>query len=126
MAKHSKSKSSKSTNKKPNGLFELRLTKLELEHLRDMFNVRLPPDLQTTVSEALAVSQGRPSIEAMMWYKVSVLCGLAGVATGEGAPDFTVSIAASPTLDVFKLNEPEQQAEDDASVFVPRFKGATK
>ena len=93
--------------------FTLNLSKFELLHLRDLFNVNLPPDAQKTVSQALAQQQERPMVEAFLWKKVAAACEEAGLPVGDEAPDFIVAPNQAPSMSVFVLaHDPVQQAEE--------------
>lgn len=83
--------------------FDLRLTAAELVHLRDLFGVRLPPEMKTTLSQALAGAVERPWVEARLWQKVAAACRLAGVPLDEGAPDYVVAVSGTPAINVYEL-----------------------
>ena len=96
--------------------FPLRLNKFELLHLRDLFGVMLPPELKTTLSQQLALSQDRALIEAKLWQKLAALCAEAELPMGDDAPDFVVAAAGAPPVGVFELaHEPnaEEESEDN-------------
>ena len=102
----------------PQPTWELRLTQLELLHLRDLFSILLPPEGKQTVSSALAEAEERGIIEARLWSKVSTACKSAKIPLDDGAPDFVVMMAGAPQLGIFKVNseipsEEEQQAGPD-------------
>jgi len=100
----------------------LRLTTLELMHLRDLFNVKLPPELKTTVSQMLAVAEERPLIEAKLWNKVSEACKSAGVLLDDDAPDFAVIPTGPPQVGVFRMaTEPSQETSHEESEEVSVF-----
>ncbi len=88
--------------------FDLRLTKSELTHLRDLLGIVLPQDLKLTISQSLARCAGRSMIETRLWDKLATLCKLADVPLDEEAPDFTVSSVTNPTLEVCQI-----EREDD-------------
>ena len=98
--------------------FELRLTKFELIHLRDLFSVGLPPDLKQTISQALAALEDRTYVEAKFWQKIVSLCSEAELPLDADAPDFVVAASAAPPCGVFKLasepNESDEEAEDNS------------
>ncbi len=104
---------------------DLRLTKFELVHLRDLFSVMMPPELKETLSQRLAVSQNRPMVEAKLWQKIARSCRQADIPMDDDAPDFIVSAAAPPPIGVFELlGDPEEaeqrddgSASDEGSVF---------
>src|SRR3990167_5675346 len=99
--------------------FELRLTKFELLHLRDLFSVAFPPDGVKTVSKALAELEDRSLIEAVLWKKVADACSDAELPLDTDAPDYLVAPTAPPTMGVFMLaHEPSSnQPEEPAGIF---------
>lgn len=97
-------------------LHVVKLTRFELVHLRDLFNVKLPPGLDTTVSQTLAEQQERSLVEAALWQKLAAACEQANVELDDEAPDFVVSAAAAPTLSVFQLtHDPQQGIEEEVA-----------
>jgi len=97
---------------KPKKTFSLKLSVLELVHLRDLFSIVLPVDLKSTVSQSLAAGQGRQLIETKLWNKISSLCSEGGIPLGEEAPDFIVTVTAPPELGVFEV-APEHDDDDE-------------
>lgn len=101
----------------PRELLELKLTRVELAHIRDLLSIRLPPDLQKTVSQSLAEKEGRPLSEAALWDRVGSLCESSGVPLGDEAPDFIVGLAGLPEMRVFEIStspiEDVNEEEDD-------------
>jgi hypothetical protein len=91
---------------------ELRLTKVELIHLRDLFSVVLPPDARKTMSQALAELEDRSVIESHLWSKVSDLCVAAGLPLDEEAPDYIVAPIAPPPMSVFPLSADSEEQEE--------------
>ena len=91
--------------KKPEKLqtYQLKLTQLELVHLRDLFAVSLPVDMGKTVSQALATAEDRPLVEAALWGKVSKACERAEVPLNDDAPDFIVAPTGLPPLGCFRM-----------------------
>ena len=100
--------------------YNLRLTKFELLHLRDLFSVVLPPEAKQTLSQALAELEGRGMVEAFLWKKVYAMCEEAGLPIGDEAPDYVVAPASPPPMGVFLLSseppEEEEQAQGPAMV----------
>lgn len=86
-----------------NKTWELRLTRTELEHMRDLFSIRLPVDMQTTVSQSLSVATGKPTIEAILWQQITKACAAADVPLDRDAPDFVVGLLAAPPMSVFQV-----------------------
>lgn len=105
-----------SSEPKPRKTFTLRLTRLELTHLRDLFSVMLPPDLKATLSQELATSQDRSLIEARLWQKVTATCREAEVPLDDDAPDFVVAASSAPAIGVFEIAaDPPEAGEDEES-----------
>lgn len=90
--------------------YEMRLTKFELLHLRDMFSILLPPDAKQTLSQALAVLEDRQIVETVLWRKIADACVEAGLPTDEAAPDYVVAPASPPPITVFQLSSEPNQA----------------
>lgn len=96
--------------------YDLRLTKFELLHLRDLFGVVLPPEGKKTLSQSLAELENRSMIESMLWNKISTVCEQADLPVGQDAPDYVVAPASPPPMAVFQLaNEPELGEEEQES-----------
>ena len=103
--------------------FDLRLTKYELLHLRDLFSIVLPPDVKKTLSQALAELEDRPNVEAMLWDKIVDACKEADLPIEDESPDYIVAPTGPPPLGVFQLasdpdgeeeeSEPEADKKDD-------------
>lgn len=96
---------------KPKRTFTLKLSLAELVHLRDLFSISLPVDLKTTVSQSLAVGQGRQVVETKLWNKVVNLCKEGLVPMDDEAPDFIVTVTAPPELGVFEVASDVHQAD---------------
>lgn len=96
--------------------YELRLTRSELVHLRDLFSVVLPPDTKKTLSEHLAEVEDRVYIEEKLWTKLSDLLKEANLPVDDEAPDFIVAPTAPPAMSVFPLSadDVETQESDEA------------
>ena len=94
--------------------YDLRLTKYELLHLRDLFSISLPPG-DKTLSQTLAEVESRPMIESSLWNKVVNACSDAGLPLGDTAPDYVVASIGTPTLGVFQVaSEPVEEVLADA------------
>ncbi len=92
--------------------FNVRLTKHELIHLRDLFAVMLPPEMKDTLSQRLALSQGRTLVEAQLWQKLARACGEAELPLDDDAPDFVISTAGVPPITVFEVsNDPSDRGD---------------
>ena len=108
---------------KSQAVFELRLTKFELLHLRDLMSVLLPPDGSQTISKALAAVEDRTLIDSLLWNKVSSACVDAGLPIDAAAPDYIVAPIAPPPMGIFQINQ-DLQDEKRASVgFLPEEDG---
>ena len=97
--------------KPPRPKYTLNLTKTELIHLRDLLNIRLPSNLQTTLSQALAENEDRPNSEAMLWNSVVELCESLNVPLEQNAPDFVVGVVGIPKIAVYELAESDAPDE---------------
>jgi hypothetical protein len=118
--------------------YQLRLTRFEILHLRDLMSVCLPPEGKQTLSGALATLENRQLIESLLWKKVSAACAEAQLPTGEDAPDYVIAPTGITPLGVFQLasdpNGPEQDDDDgdeedvsdEESVLASLFKGKNK
>lgn len=94
--------------------YDLRLTRSELGHLRDLFSVVLPPDVKKTISQHLADLEDRVFVEEKLWDKVSSLCSVAGVPLNEEAPDYIIAPMGPPPMGVFHLsNDPDDVSESE-------------
>jgi hypothetical protein len=102
--------------------YSLKLTKIELLHLRDLFSVVLPPDGGHTVSEALAAIENRAIAESKVWLKIAALCKLAELPVDDEAPDFIVAPTTPPPMAVFQLQHDVDAQKDGAGVFEKLFK----
>lgn len=101
-------------------IFELKLTKFELLHLRDLMSVLLPPDGSQTLSQVLASVEERNLIESMLWEKVSSLCNDAGLPLDSAAPDYIIAPLSPPALGVFQVNQDlSTQEQSKNSGFLP-------
>jgi hypothetical protein len=100
--------------------YDLRLTRTEVAHLRDLFSVVLPPDVKKTLSQHLAELEDRSFIEEKLWDKVADLCNDAAVPLDDEAPDYIVAPAGPPPMSVFHLSsdsmedEEEEQSQEDS------------
>lgn len=63
----------------------------------------LPLNMELTVSQALAESNGTTSVEALLWQKVLKACGGAKLPIGEKAPDYAVVAIEQPRMGVTKI-----------------------
>jgi len=96
--------------------YDLRLTRTELAHLRDLFGVVLPPDTKKTISQHLAEVEDRVYVEDKLWTKLTDLLGQADIPHGDEAPDFIIAPTAPPPMGVFPLSVDdvgEEEVADD-------------
>jgi hypothetical protein len=94
--------------------YEIRFTKYELLHLRDLMSISLPPEGKQTISNSLATLENRQMIESMLWQKLVNACQEVGLPTGDSAPDYVIAPTGMSPLGVFQLaNEPSDNDEDD-------------
>lgn len=91
--------------------YDVRLTKMELVHLRDLFSVVLPPDARKTMSQALAELEDRTIIESHLWGKISELCEAAGLPLDQEAPDYIIAPTAPPPMSVFPMSSDPYEEE---------------
>lgn len=82
---------------------QLDLTAVELAHIRDLMSVLLPPLGTRTLSQELAISEGRPYIDVVLFEKVYAACKTIGVPTGANAPDFGLVLAETPSIIVTRV-----------------------
>jgi hypothetical protein len=90
-------------------LYELRLTSLELIHLRDMLSILYPSETKKTISQSLASSEEREFEESSLWKKVSRACVEAKLPIGEEAPDYAIVPIAHPPMGIFMLGQNESE-----------------
>lgn len=84
--------------------YDLRLTKTELAHIRDLFSVVLPPDTNKTISQHLAELEDRVYVEDKLWTKLSEILNEAGLPYGNEAPDFIIAPTAAPPMGIFPFS----------------------
>jgi len=85
--------------------FNLRLSTIELVHLRDLFSILLPPEAKETVSQSLALVEDRQVAEVNLWQKIVRACDGMGVSTADKAPDFLVACSSAPPVSVYRIAE---------------------
>lgn len=106
-------------NLKKRKTYTLRLTRMELCHLRDLFSVLLPPSGEKTLSQVLAEVEGRQVVEGMLWRKLTETLEEAGIPMGDDAPDFIAAATGTPAITVYQIaSDPDgvDSDEDDASI----------
>ena len=92
--------------------YQIRLSKFELLHLRDLMSICLPPEGKQTLSGALATLENRQMVESLLWKKIVEACNEVGLPTGEEAPDYVIAPSGMAPLGVFQLAS-EPYANDD-------------
>ena len=93
---------------------QVRLSKFELLHLRDLMSICLPPEGKQTLSGALATLENRQMVESLLWKKIVEACDEVGLPTGEEAPDYVIAPSGMAPLGVFQLaSEPFASDDDD-------------
>jgi len=108
--------------REPRSLHILRLTTVELIHLRDILSIALPPALEKTVSQALAEKENHVLSEANLWKKVTSACVDAEVPINDNAPDFIVAPGGMPEMRVFEISaEPMDQSDEGSGLVVDPF-----
>lgn len=90
-------------------VYSVNFTRMELAHLRDLFSVKLPPEMTVTISEALAETQSRTVIESKLWQKLLRVMVDAMIPTQDEAPDFTILPSGPPPLGVFQVESTDSQ-----------------
>lgn len=83
--------------------YTLNVTAVELAHIRDLMSVLLPPSGERTLSQELAIAEGRPYIDSVLFKKIYTVCGTADVPTGAAAPDFGLTLAEVPGIVVTRV-----------------------
>lgn len=86
---------------------ELKLTKAELEHIRDMLSVMVAKDRHKTLSMLLSEHKNTMAQEARLWRKVEEVCKENGVAIGAKAPDYLVGVLNKPKFAMITLPSDE-------------------
>jgi len=107
--------------------FKLKLTQLELLHMRDLFSVALPPTLAVTLSQSLATAEERTLVESKLWQKLATACSKANIPTDDDAPDFGIVPVGFAPMSVYRVaaniyetaEQPDAPPEEDltASLF---------
>ena len=93
---------------------QVRFSKFELLHLRDLMSICLPPEGKQTLSGALATLENRQMVESLLWKKIVEACNEVGLPTGDEAPDYVVAPAGMAPLGVFQLaSEPFAGGDDE-------------
>jgi len=101
--------------------YDMKLSKLELVHLRDLMSVHIPTDdSYCTMSSVLADAEDRVLVEEELWKKVTAACKLANIALEESAPDYVVAPIAPPPMTVCRVQQDSDvSCVDDDGCCVP-------
>lgn len=92
-------------------LYKIKLTKFELIHLRDLFNLTLP-HATSTISQVLAQNENRYRTEAKFWHKIVELCLDANVPLGDEAPAYAIKQFATPDFRLVQVQHNESQHQN--------------
>jgi hypothetical protein len=92
--------------------YDLRLTRTEIAHLRDLFSVVLPPDVKKTLSQHLADLEDRAFLEEKLWDKITAICEVANIPVDDEAPDYIVAPVGPPPMSVFHLSSDGSEEEE--------------
>ena len=87
----------------PQVTYKLTVTAVELAHIRDLMSILLPPTGARTLSQELAIAEGRPYVDNILFKKIYEACDSANVPTGTCAPDFGLSLLEMPTITVTRV-----------------------
>lgn len=93
--------------------YDLRITKSELIHVRDLLSVKVPNDEDMTISEMIAKSEIREEADIQLWKKIVKLCKEANVAVEDEAPDYTIGITSTPKMYVFRVQNEDELYEEE-------------
>lgn len=95
--------------------YDLRLTRIEIAHLRDLFSIVLPTDVKKTLSQHLAELEDRTFLEEKLWDKIVAICEASDVPVDDEAPDYIVAPVGPPSMSVFHLSSDasEEEPEDE-------------
>lgn len=96
--------------------YEVRFTRSELAHIRDLFSVVFPPDTRKTLSQQLAEVEDRVFLEDRLWEKLTATMKEANLPLGEEAPDHIVAPIGPPPMGIFPFEQedvdPQEEPED--------------
>lgn len=91
--------------------YEVRFTRSELAHIRDLFSVVLPPDTKKTLSQYLAEVEDRVFLEDRLWEKLSSVMKEADLPLGDDAPDHIVAPMGPPPMGVFPFEHEDVEEQ---------------
>lgn len=86
---------------------ELKLTRAELEHIRDLMGVMVAKDRKKTLSILLSEHKDNKTQEARLWKKIEEVCKEHGVSVGSKAPDYLVGVLNKPEFAMVTLPSEE-------------------
>lgn len=98
--------------------YEVKFTKQELVHIRDLFSVVIPPDTKKTLSQQLAELEDRVYVEDRLWDKLARLCEEAKVPVDDESPDYIVVPTAPPPMGIFQLSPDEGEGDEGSAGFL--------
>jgi len=120
--KDKKDKKDKKVNKeekvKKQKTYEVKFTKQELVHIRDLFSVVIPPDTKKTLSQQLAELEDRVYVEDKLWAKLAALCEEAKIPIDDESPDYIIVPTAPPPMGIFQLSPDEADQEEESAGFL--------
>jgi hypothetical protein len=93
--------------------YPISFTRAELAHIRDLFSIKMPPDMDTTLSEALASNQDRAHIETKLWKKFVKTFSSASIPLEDESPDFTLVPSGPIALNVVQFEVTDEQISED-------------
>jgi len=107
-------KKSKSVVKKELETFEVRLTKPELEHLRDVMSVLIPDeDVPRSISIVLANAKNAAEAEQLLWQKIVKVCELANVDLEDDVPNYMVTPVTIPAMSICQVEFNSDDSEEE-------------
>jgi len=75
---------------------DVKLTRGDLEHIRDLMSIMLSNSRSKTLSVMLSEHKGQTEKENLLWKRILSACKKAEIPVGEYAPDYLISIVNSP------------------------------
>lgn len=114
----SKKATTKKTVKKELETFEVKLTKPELEHLRDVMSVLIPSD-EDPISISVVLAKAKSSLEAeqLLWQKLVKVFETAEVDMEDDVPNYMVTPVTIPAMSIcqveFNCDDCEEATESE-------------
>ena len=90
-------------------LFVLKISKIQLIHLRDVLSILFPSADEKTLSQSLAAAEQRTFEESSLWKKIASLCVNAEVPIDDEAPDYALVPVGHAPMGVFMIGQDEEQ-----------------